>query len=251
MAISRYDIFISHKHTEWPFARSLFTSLTAKGYSCWYDADGLHSGNLEQIFQYIDNAKDIIVIINKGNFKNAKTSQWQEDFFCREVEYALRAKKNIIPIILTDAKYLPSTKELMPPFKAIWQYKYLTCLSSDSYDGLVHYTLIKKGFLNSAPQQSEYIQLNQKEIVIPKYKLYAYRFLSFLLISLLSIGVFLIKGKEKPQNNYIETSKNKDQMIQQIQQVLQKQDSINAIIKEQQHSQDLQESRHRTAEKDK
>lgn len=249
MAIPRYDIFISHKHTEWPFARSLFTSLTSKGYSCWYDADGLHSGNLEQIFQYIDNAKDIIVIINKGNFKNAKNNQWQDDFFCREVEYALRTNKNIIPILLTDAKYLPSTKELMSPFKAIWQYKYLTCFSSDSYDGLIHYTLVKKEFLNSVPQKSEYIQLDPKEIVVPKYKLYAYRFLSFVLITLFAIGFFLTNTKEKyqQQNNYIETSKSKDQIIQQV---LQNQDSITAIIKEQQHFQDLQESRHRAAKRD-
>lgn len=249
MAIPRYDIFISHKHTEWPFARSLFASLTSKGYSCWYDADGLHSGNLEQIFHYIDNAKDIIVIINKGNLKNAKNDQWQEDFFCREVEYALRTKKNIIPILLTDAKYLPSAKELMPPFKAIWQYKYLTCFSSDSYDGLVHYTLVKKEFLNSVPQKSEYIQLEQKEIVVPKYKLYAYRFLCFILITLLAIGVFIIYAKEKyqQQNNYIEKSKSKDQIIQQV---LQNQDSTNTIIKEQQHLLDLQESMNRAAEKD-
>ena len=241
MAISRYDIFISHKHTEWPFARSLFTSLSSKGYSCWYDADGIHSGKIEQIFQYIDDAKDVIVIINKGNLKNAKTEQWKEDFFCREVEYALRKKKNIIPILLTDAKYLPNIKELMDPFKAIWHYKYLTCLSSDSYDGLVHYTLVKKGFLCSEPQHNEYIQLDKKEIVVSKYKLYSYRFIIALFIILWPVSLlFYNSNKSRQQETYKEIKKYQSQ-------IQQKQDSTNNIIKEQFV---LQENLNRAAEMD-
>ena len=242
MALSKYDIFISHKHTEWPFARSLFTSLNSKGYSCWYDADGIHSGKIEQIFQYIDDAKDIIVIINKGNLKNAKSEQWNEDFFCREVEYALRKKKNIIPILLTDAKYLPSYKELKEPFKAIWQYKYLTCLSSDSYDGLVHYTLVKKGFLCSEPQNNEYVQLDKKEIVVSKYKLYTYRFVIVLLIILLSIGILFYRGSEKirQQETYNEIKKYQGQ-------IQQNQESTNNIKKERHN---LQENFNQNVEKD-
>lgn len=184
-----FDIFISHKHTEWPFARSLFNSLSSKGYSCWYDADGMHAGNIEQIFQYIDEAKDVIIVINKGNLRNVKTPQWREDFFCREIAYAIEKGKNIIPILLSDIRYLPKVSEMQCEFQNLWKFKYLNCTSPDLYDGLVHYTLTRKGFLNSTPQQNEFIQIGKQEVIISKRKLYMYR--AFLVLVMILVSALI------------------------------------------------------------
>lgn len=54
-----------------------------------------------QILKYIENAKDVFVILEEGSLDGCKNENWEEkDWFCHEIAFALEKKKNIIPILL-------------------------------------------------------------------------------------------------------------------------------------------------------
>ena len=97
-----YDIFISYKRKSLATANNLYYRLTTRGYSAFFDLDEMRSNNFdEQLFRYIDSAKDVFVLLETGSLDGAKKSNWErEDWFCIEIAYALKKKKNIIPLML-------------------------------------------------------------------------------------------------------------------------------------------------------
>ncbi len=102
-----YDIFISYKRKSLPIASQLHYRLKLLGYSVFFDVEEMHSGEFDpQLFQYIDAAKDVIVLIGEGALegwclfdKNGEPSEdYKTDWFYREVAYSFMKKKNIVPI---------------------------------------------------------------------------------------------------------------------------------------------------------
>ena len=97
-----YDIFISYKRKSLPTANNLYYRLTTRGYFTFFDLEEMGRDNFNtQLLNYIENAKDVFVILEEGALDGCKQENWEEkDWFCHEIAFALEKKKNIIPILL-------------------------------------------------------------------------------------------------------------------------------------------------------
>ena len=106
---NKYDIFISYKRKSLPTANNLYYRLTTRGYSTFFDLEEMGRDNFNvQLLNYIENAKDVFVILEEGSLDGCKQENWEKDnWFCHEIAFALEKKKNIIPILLNGYK-MPS-----------------------------------------------------------------------------------------------------------------------------------------------
>lgn len=96
-----YDIFISYKRKSLATANNLYYRLTTRGYSTFFDLDEMKKDNFDvQLLHYIENAKDVFVILEDGSLDACKTEEWNKDWFCKEIAHAIKTKRNIIPILL-------------------------------------------------------------------------------------------------------------------------------------------------------
>ena len=104
-----FDIFISYKRKSLPTANNLYYRLTTRGYSTFFDLEEMGRDNFNvQLLNYIENAKDVFVILEEGSLDGCKQENWEEkDWFCHEIAFALEKKKNIIPILICGYK-MPS-----------------------------------------------------------------------------------------------------------------------------------------------
>lgn len=103
--MEHYDIFISYKRKSLPTANNLYYRLTTRGYSTFFDLEEMRRDNFNiQLLKYIENAKDVFVILEEGSLDACKDVDWEKDWFCHEIAFALEKKKNIIPILLGDYK---------------------------------------------------------------------------------------------------------------------------------------------------
>lgn len=109
----QYDIFISYKRKSLATANNLYYRLTTRGYSVFFDLEEMRRDNFDvQLLKYIDEAKDVFVVLEEGSLDACKTETWKkDDWFCREVAYALAKGKNIIPVLL-DGYKMPSIESL-------------------------------------------------------------------------------------------------------------------------------------------
>ena len=97
----QYDIFISYKRKSLPTANNLYYRLTTRGYSTFFDLEELGRDNFNvQLLSYIEKTKDVFVILEEGSLDGCKSDDWEEDWFCHEIAFALEKKKNIIPILI-------------------------------------------------------------------------------------------------------------------------------------------------------
>lgn len=105
---TNFDIFISYKRKSLPTANNLYYRLTTRGYSTFFDLEEMGRDNFNvQLLNYIENAKDVFVILEEGSLDACKSNDWENDWFCHEIAFALEKKKNIIPILLNGYK-MPS-----------------------------------------------------------------------------------------------------------------------------------------------
>lgn len=93
-----YDIFISYKRKSLPIANNLYYRLTTCGYSTFFDLEEMGRDNFNiQLLNYIENAKDVFVILEEGSLDACKNPDWEKDWFCREIAFALEKKKILFP----------------------------------------------------------------------------------------------------------------------------------------------------------
>lgn len=105
---NKYDIFISYKRKSLPTANNLYYRLITRGYSTFFDLEEMRRDNFNvQLLNYIENAIDVFVILEEGSLDACKQDNWEKDWFCQEISFALEKKKNIIPILLNGYK-MPS-----------------------------------------------------------------------------------------------------------------------------------------------
>lgn len=111
---ANYDIFISYKRKSLPTANNLYYRLTTRGYSTFFDLEELGRDNFNtQLLKYIENAKDVFVILEEGSLDGCKQDDWEkDDWFCHEIAFALEKKKNIIPILLNG--YTMPSEDFFP-----------------------------------------------------------------------------------------------------------------------------------------
>lgn len=100
-----YDIFISYKRKSLATANNLYYRLTTRGYSTFFDLEEMRRDNFNvQLLNYIENAKDVFVLLEEGSLDACQQENWEEDWFCKEISHALKTKKNIIPILIGNYK---------------------------------------------------------------------------------------------------------------------------------------------------
>lgn len=147
-----YDIFISYKRKSLATANNLYYRLTAKGYSTFFDLDEMKKDNFDvQLLNYIENAKDVFVILEEGSLDACKIAKWEEDWFCKEIKHAIDAHKNIIPILLGGYQ-MPKAETLPDELKELT----LKNAPEFSYSFFEEYLnkLIEKGFITAEPLAS-------------------------------------------------------------------------------------------------
>ena len=143
----QYDIFISYKRKSLATANNLYYRLTTRGYSTFFDLEEMRRDNFNvQLLRYIENAKDVFVILEEGSLDACKQDNWEEDWFCKEISHALKNKKNIIPILLDDYK-MPK-EEFFPEELKELSFKNAPEFSFSYFEEYLN-KLVEKGYITS------------------------------------------------------------------------------------------------------
>ncbi len=104
-----YDIFISYRRDGgFETAKHLNDLLVRDGYTVSFDVDTLREGNFDQaLLNRIEQCTDFILIVDKNAFKRTLDPLFDEsyDWLRQELAYALRLKKNTIPVMLVGASF--------------------------------------------------------------------------------------------------------------------------------------------------
>lgn len=145
-----YDIFISYKRKSLPTANNLYYRLTQRGYSTFFDFEEMRRDNFNiQLLSYIENAKDIFILLEEGSFDACKQGKWEDDWFCKEIEHALNAKKNIIPILING--YRMPKQDFFPKELQELSLKNALEFSFSYFDEYLN-KLVERGYITSEPQ---------------------------------------------------------------------------------------------------
>lgn len=102
--------FISYRRsTGSDLAMHIHDRLLLKGKTSFYDVDSMRSGKFnEQIYDKIDECENFILVLTEGSLERCIN---KDDWVRKEIEYALKTNKNIIPIMAKDFAFpniLPS-----------------------------------------------------------------------------------------------------------------------------------------------
>ena len=145
-----YDIFISYKRKSLPTANNLYYRLTQRGYSTFFDLEEMRRDNFNiQLLSYIENAKDVFILLEEGSLDACKQDKWKDDWFCKEIEHALNAKRNIIPILINGYK-MPK-QDFFPKELQELSLKNALEFSFSYFDEYLN-KLIERGYITSEPQ---------------------------------------------------------------------------------------------------
>lgn len=111
MAQIEKTVFISYRRTNVFMALTVYKDLSQHGYDVFIDYESIESGNFEQIiFQSIESRAHFIIILTPSALERCKDPN---DWLRREIEHALKHKRNIIPLTFEGfdfddmEKYLP------------------------------------------------------------------------------------------------------------------------------------------------
>lgn len=149
----QYDIFISYKRISLPTANNLYYRLTMRGYSVFFDLEEMRRSNFdEQIYNNIHSAKDFFVILEESSLNSCFSDTFQDDWFCKEIAYALKENKNIIPVLL-DGYKMPSEESLPSELKDLAKKNALE-FSYTYFDDYID-KLISKGYLTATSKGSK------------------------------------------------------------------------------------------------
>jgi tetratricopeptide (TPR) repeat protein len=91
-------VFISYRRTNLPWALNVFQNLTQHRFDAFLDYQGIASGDFESII--VENIKaraHFLVLLTPSALEGCDEPG---DWLCREIEIALNAKRNIIPLLL-------------------------------------------------------------------------------------------------------------------------------------------------------
>lgn len=90
-----YDIFISYKRKSLATANNLYYRLTTRGYSTFFDLDEMKKDNFDvQLLHYIENAKDVFVILEEGSLEACKTGNGKKIGFAKKLHMHLKQEKH-------------------------------------------------------------------------------------------------------------------------------------------------------------
>lgn len=123
MKTKKYDIFISYRREGGlEMADSIYQRLQNAGYSVFLDLEQLASGKFnEQLLSVIESCQDFILVLPENALDRCTQ---EDDWVRREVEYAIKQNKNIIPVMLRGFVWphkdeLPQTLSELPNYEGI------------------------------------------------------------------------------------------------------------------------------------
>jgi len=108
----KYDIFISYRRDGGQeTARILRDSLTERGYKVFFDVESLRSGAFNtRLYSVIEECTDFIIVLSPNALDRCVN---EDDWVRKEVEHALKKKKNVIPILLRNFEFPADLPESM------------------------------------------------------------------------------------------------------------------------------------------
>lgn len=163
-----YDIFISYRRDGGgATAGRINDMLAADGYSVSYDVDTLREGRFDkQLLDRIEQCQDFILVVDKNCFVRTidPATDKQDDWLWQELSFALKLKKNIIPVLLAGTdfpKCLPedidSVRKINGP-KCVHEY----------FDEF--YKRLRDDFLRAYPRLARSSSVGQKNMACLKLK---------------------------------------------------------------------------------
>ena len=117
-----YQIFISYRRDGGEsLAALLYERFARKGYDVFYDVESLRSGDFnEKLLSVIEKCEDVLLILPPGGLDRCITDE--NDWVKREIEHAMKCKKNIIPIMMRNFVFpdnLPESLQMLPKLNGI------------------------------------------------------------------------------------------------------------------------------------
>jgi len=105
-----YQIFVSYRRDGGEALACLISErLRQSGFETFYDVESLRSGKFnDEIFRVIDACTDVIVVLPQNGLDRCRN---EEDWVRKEIAYAIKTNKNIIPIMMRNFEFpsdLPS-----------------------------------------------------------------------------------------------------------------------------------------------
>lgn len=103
---SKYDVFISYTRNDTTFVRKLTEHLINKGFTVFYDEASIAVGDslAESLFQAIENAKFVLIIMSPDYFKSTWTTKELEIALNQEFE---SKKTKVLPLLYRDCEIPP------------------------------------------------------------------------------------------------------------------------------------------------
>ena len=112
MMENNYDIFISYRRDGgFETAKHLNDLLVRDGYTVSFDIDTLREGDFDvTLLKRIDQCVDFILVVDKHTFDRTLDPNFdpKKDWLRTELAYALKLRKNIIPLLLSGVDGFPS-----------------------------------------------------------------------------------------------------------------------------------------------
>ena len=111
-----YDVFISYRREGGDqAAKAIHDNLRERGYRVFLDVEALRSGAFNtKLYSVLDACRDVVVVLAPGSLERC----WHEDDWLRlEVTHALRAGKNVIPVMLRGFVFPEQLPEDMEPLR--------------------------------------------------------------------------------------------------------------------------------------
>ncbi len=94
-----YDVFISYSRKDSEIVNQFVKKLTDTGYKVWIDREGIYSGDqFKAVIAKAIKSSSLVVFISSAN---SNASEWT----VKEIGYALKKGKTIIPVKLDDTEY--------------------------------------------------------------------------------------------------------------------------------------------------
>ena len=156
----KFEIFISYRRKGgYDTAKLLYDRLRIDGYSVSFDIDTLEKGNFDdELEKRVYDCKDFLLVLNPGIFARFFDPECDPkgDWVRQEIVCALKANKNIVPLILDGFAY---PKSLPEDVKNIVK-KNSIDLNPKHFEGA--YANMKQKFLISKPH---WIKRNKKLII--------------------------------------------------------------------------------------
>ena len=116
----KYNVFVSYRRSDAFTANLVAEKLRNLGYSVFFDVETLRGGNFNaQLYEVIGNCKDLVLILPPNALDRCIS---EDDWIRKEVCYAMKCQKNIIPVLLSGFDWpqpMPEGMEQLMYYQAV------------------------------------------------------------------------------------------------------------------------------------